>query len=132
MTDPAVFALAGLALLLAKHFLCDFVLQTARHVEFKGIYGHPAGIEHSAIHLAGTVPCLWLLGVRLLPLALIAAAEFVIHYHEDWLKEQIVRRNGWTPTDRAFWLALGADQLVHNATYLAMIFVVMTWSGVRG
>jgi hypothetical protein len=53
MTNAVFLAIAGLTLLQIKHFICDFVLQTSRHVQFKGIYGHPAGVEHSAIHAIG-------------------------------------------------------------------------------
>jgi hypothetical protein len=28
----------------------------------------------------------------------IAASEFLLHYHIDWLKTQITYRNGWTAT----------------------------------
>ncbi len=122
-------AVLGFALLQLKHFLCDFVLQTARHVKFKGIYGHPAGIEHSAIHVAGTIPCLWLVGASWTAIMAIAIMEFLIHYHEDWLKERVVRQNGWTPADHKFWIALGADQLVHHLTYVAMIAALLNIPG---
>jgi hypothetical protein len=129
MTNAVLLALAGLTLLEVKHFICDFVLQTARHVQFKGVYGHPAGLEHSAIHVAGTLPCLWIIGASWPAIGAILIAEFLIHYHEDWLKEQMVRRNQWGFTDHAFWIALGADQLVHQLTYIAMIFVLFRVPG---
>jgi hypothetical protein len=125
MTNAALIAIAGFALLEIKHFLCDFVFQTARHVQFKGIYGHPAGLEHSAIHVIGTIPCLWLIGAAWPAILVIAAAEFLIHYHEDWLKERLNRKYRWTPADHVFWIALGADQLVHHLTYVAMIAVIL-------
>lgn len=122
-------AVVGFALLEIKHFIADYALQTARHVQGKGIYGNPAGIEHSAIHVAATVPCLWWIGASWSAIAVIGIVEFLIHYHEDWAKEQIVRRNGWTPSDRQFWLALGADQLVHHLTYVAMISALLQVPG---
>ncbi|MDB5598169.1 MAG: uncharacterized protein JWN71_213 [Xanthobacteraceae bacterium] len=125
MTDPIFVALGAITLLLVKHFVCDFVLQTVRHVQFKGIYGHPAGIEHSAIHAIGTAPCLWLFGATPLMIVAIAAAEFVVHYHVDWLKEQIGHRTGWTAADKGFWIAIGADQLVHNLTYVGIVAVLL-------
>jgi hypothetical protein len=125
MTDPIFVALGGITLLLIKHFICDFVLQTSRHVQFKGIYGHPAGIEHAAIHVLGTVPCLWLFGATPLTILAIAGAEFVIHYHVDWLKEQIGQRAAWTPADKGFWVAIGADQLVHNLTYVGILAMLL-------
>ena len=57
----------------------------------------------------------------LLIVGAIALGEFVLHYHIDWLKEQVTRRNGWTAQDRGFWHALGTDQLVHGLTYLGIV-----------
>jgi hypothetical protein len=127
MTDPIFVALGAITLLLIKHFVCDFVLQSARHVQFKGIYGHPAGIEHSAIHAIGTAPCLWLFSATPLMILAIVAGEFVIHYHVDWLKEKIGHRAGWTAADKGFWVAIGADQLVHNLTYVGIVAVLLRW-----
>jgi len=129
MTISVAVAIGGLALLQIKHFICDFVLQTIRHVQFKGIYGHPAGLEHSGIHVVGSVPCLWLVGASWPAIAAIAAAEFAIHYHQDWFKERVVKRNKWTFTDHQYWIALGADQLVHQLTYIAMIVALATIPG---
>jgi hypothetical protein len=129
MTISVAMAIGGLALLQIKHFICDFVLQTTRHVQFKGIYGHPAGLEHAGIHVLGSIPCLWLVGANWTATAAIAAAEFVIHYHQDWLKERLVKRNKWGFTDHQYWIALGADQLVHQLTYIAMIVVLATIAG---
>jgi hypothetical protein len=116
---------AALALLLLKHFLGDFVLQTARQAQFKGVYGHRAGLEHSGIHVLLTVPCLLVVGIAPGAALAAAAAEFVVHYHEDWLKELINRRYGLTRAHKAYWVVLGADQLVHQLTYVAMVAVLM-------
>ncbi len=123
--------LLALTLLQIKHFVCDFVFQSARHVKFKGIYGHPAGIEHSAIHVIGTVPCLLIVGVNVGVALAIGATEFVVHYHTDWAKEQIMRRGQWNPADHMFWTMLGLDQLVHELTYVAIVGgLVMVANGV--
>ena len=55
----------------------------------------------------------------------IALAEFAVHYHLDWLKEQVTHRNGWTTQDRGFWFALGTDQLAHGLTYLALVAILV-------
>ena len=39
-------AITMLALLMVKHFVCDFVLQNKWQITGKGIYGHPGGIAH--------------------------------------------------------------------------------------
>ena len=117
--------LIALLLLQIKHFIGDFVLQSARQSRFKSGYGHRAGLEHAGIHAVLTLPCLLGVGVALTSAVIAAAAEFVVHYHEDWLKERIIYRAGLTSGDQGYWLAFGADQLVHQLTYLAMIAVLL-------
>ena len=117
--------LIALALLQIKHFLADFVLQSARMAQFKGVYWHRAGFEHSGIHVALTLPCLLAVGVAPVPALAAAAAEFVVHYHEDWLKDRISRSGGYTTADKAYWVILGADQLVHQLTYVALVAILL-------
>ena len=122
MPDLALLALAAVAVLMVKHAVADFYLQTPYQYLNKGTYGHPGGLLHSAIHVALT-PLVYLVLVpgSLLIAGTIALGEFVAHYHIDWLKEQIVRRNGMTMQDPGFWHALGTDQLVHGLTYLVIV-----------
>ena len=122
MPDLALLALAAVAVLMVKHAVADFYLQTPYQYLNKGTYGHPGGLLHSAIHVALT-PLVYLVLVpgSLLIAGTIALGEFVAHYHIDWLKEQIVRRNGMTMQDPGFWHALGTDQLVHGMTYLVIV-----------
>jgi hypothetical protein len=58
----------------------------------------------------------------------VAVGEFVLHYHIDWLKEQVVHRNGWTSQNPGFWYALGTDQFVHGLTYLALIGLLIAYA----
>jgi hypothetical protein len=113
-------AIAVLGLLFIKHFICDFVLQTPWQIKQKGIYGAPGGFLHAGLHVAGTffaiIPLMPSMGVVIALLA----AEFVIHYHIDWSKEQMVRRFEWRE-GAPFWHAIGFDQLMHNLTYLAIV-----------
>ena len=115
MPQIALLVLAAVAVLMFKHAVADFYLQTAYQYLNKGTYGHPGGFIHAGIHVALTpLVYLVLLPSSLLLAAAIALGEFVLHYHIDWLKEQVTRRNGWTAHDRGFWRALGADQFVHG------------------
>lgn len=127
MSEPALIILAAVALLMLKHTVADFYLQTPYQYLNKGKYGHPGGVLHSGIHTALT-PLVYLILVpgSLLGAGAIALAEFLLHYHIDWLKEQVTHRNGWTAQDRGFWLALGTDQLLHGLTYIAIIAVLVT------
>jgi hypothetical protein len=83
---------------------------------------------HSAIHVALT-PLVYLVLApgSLLVAAAIAAGEFALHYHIDWLKERIARGRNLTPQDRGFWNLLGTDQLLHGLTYLAIV-AVLIWA----
>lgn len=117
-----------LALLQVKHFICDFVVQTPYQLRNKGIYGHPGGLLHAGLHTATTavvlgIVCAWLPLRAGLVVALLVA-EFVLHYHIDWTKEQVIR-----PYVQAqglpYWSIFGFDQLLHQATYVAMLYFVL-------
>ncbi|MBC8012486.1 MAG: DUF3307 domain-containing protein [Methyloceanibacter sp.] len=126
MPQLALLVLAAVAVLMFKHAVADFYLQTAYQYLNKGKYGHPGGFIHAGIHVALTpLVYLVLLPGSLLMAGAIALGEFLLHYHIDWLKEQIIHRNGWTAQDRGFWYALGTDQLVHGLTYLAIVAVLV-------
>ncbi|MBA2127675.1 DUF3307 domain-containing protein [Hyphomicrobium methylovorum] len=122
---PAHAALAAMAYLLVKHAVADFLLQTEAIYRQKGIYGAPGGLVHAFIHVALTAPIfvLWPGGGVALAVAILVA-EFIVHYHIDWLKERIVRSNGWKASDPQYWHALGLDQLLHGLTYVAILW---TW-----
>ena len=114
--------LLGLAYLMAKHALADFFLQTKYQWANKGRYGHPGGLLHAAIHVALTVPVFLLLPPpTTIYGSYVLLAEFLVHYHCDWLKEQIVKGRGWTFLHNEFWRAMGIDQLVHGLTYLCIV-----------
>jgi hypothetical protein len=108
---------------LVKHFVCDFVLQTPWQIGQKGIYGAQGGFVHSGIHVAGTAVALIVTMTPISKIAVVLIAEFLIHYHIDWGKEQTVRRMHWK-TGARFWNAIGFDQLLHALTYLAIVVYV--------
>lgn len=108
-----------LILLQCKHFLADFVWQTNKMIEEKGIYGAGQGINHSVIHALGTfLAFLWVH-----PIVAVAAAiiDFILHYHIDWAKIQINKKYNHTPKDAKFWFWLGADQMLHQYTYIILV-----------
>ncbi len=126
MSDMITAVIAGFTILIVKHTLADFFLQTRYQVLNKGIYGHPGGILHSAIHVILTLPVFLVLApASALAGALILAGEFSIHYHVDWLKERVVKGFGWKADDAPFWHALGLDQLIHLLTYVAIIILLV-------
>jgi hypothetical protein len=122
--SPGHAALAAITYLLVKHTAADFILQTDQIFRQKGQYGAPGGLLHALIHICLTAPVFLLFaGGSPVLAATLLAGEFMVHYHIDWLKEQIVRREGWSPKDTAFWWALGIDQLLHGLTYVAILWI---------
>ena len=126
MPKLVLLALTAVAVLLFKHAIADFYLQTPYQYLNKGKYGHPGGFIHAGIHTALT-PLVYLVLVpgSLLIAGALALGEFTVHYHIDWLKEQVTHRNGWTTRDPGFWHALGTDQLVHGLTYLGIVAILI-------
>ena len=81
MPQIALLALAAVAVLMFKHAVADFYLQTAYQYLNKGTYGHPGGFIHAGIHVALT-PLVYLVLVpgSLLIAGAIALGEFLLHY----------------------------------------------------
>lgn len=119
---PILVVLVGLQ---AKHFLFDFVFQSDWQVRNKGRYGHPGGLVHSGLHAAGTFVVMALATlfgtITLVAAVSLAAADFLIHYHIDWVKAQLSQRLHLTPDRHGFWIALGADQAAHQLTNLGLM-----------
>ena len=108
-----------------KHFVCDFLLQTQAIVQKKGVYGHFAGILHAGTHVVGSIPALIILGANARTIAILLFAEFVMHYHTDWLKARIDDMRAASGQDSWFWMMFGLDQFVHQLTYVAMIYFAL-------
>ena len=125
MPKLVLLALAAVAVLMFKHAVADFYLQTPYQYLNKGRYGHPGGFIHAGIHTALTPLVYLVLVPSLLIAAGLALGEFFVHYHIDWLKEQITQRNGWTTQNAGFWHALGTDQLLHGLTYLGIVAILV-------
>ena len=75
MPQLAILTLAAVAVLMAKHAVADFYLQTPYQFLNKGTYGHPGGFLHAGIHAALT-PFVYLVLVAqyesfILPLAVV-------------------------------------------------------------
>lgn len=127
MTSPETILIA-VGVLVAKHLVADFLLQTSYQAANKGRYGHPAGLVHAFNHALLTPLVFLVLPPSSAQLGIgIVAAEFVWHYHQDWLKDQITHALGLTPADTGFWWGIGIDQFVHYATYLVMVYVLISW-----
>ena len=126
MDQAIVLVLWTLLAIQIKHFLCDFGLQTEWQIATKGIYGHPGGLSHAAFHGIASIPALLILTGRVSAIAVIVLAEFLVHYHTDWLKARIDEHFRLTVQQHVYWVVFGADQLVHQLTYVGMILVILS------
>ncbi len=112
-----------LVLLQTKHLIVDWIWQPPYEFLNKGTYGHWGGIRHAGKNAIGTGLC-FLLFVPWSVAFVLALADFVIHYHIDWAKVNINRDAGWGPlTHKEFWWLTGADQYLHQVTYILLIFI---------
>src|SRR5262245_30163108 len=94
-TDQVMLVLVAVTYLQVKHFVCDFVLQRPYQYLNKGTYGHPGGIIHAGLHVLGTLPVFYLITPSFQLGAAIIVCEFIVHYHIDWAKEQVMKHTGW-------------------------------------
>lgn len=102
-----------------KHFLADFVYQTDKMIQEKGIYGAKEGIKHSLIQAVGTgFAFVWIHPIIGLATAIL---DFIAHYHIDWAKINLNKKHNYTPKDHKFWFWLGFDQLAHQITYIILV-----------
>jgi Protein of unknown function (DUF3307) len=127
MRHELILVLELLALFGIKHFVCDFMLQTPAMLKDKGTYGAIGGLKHAFCHSIGTLIILfialpWNQGAHAAAVIL-AGLDGVIHYHIDWAKTNLTK--GYTPTDKEFWLLLGADQGLHYLTYIGLIAILV-------
>jgi len=109
-----------MTLLILKHFFCDFPLQGPYMYKNKGTYGHPGGLLHAGVHVAGTFLCVAVFS----PAWATAMALFdgVIHYHVDWAKMKTCASLNLKPDNsESFWILLGLDQLLHYMTYVLIV-----------
>lgn len=120
-----ILTLLLLFLFQLKHFIVDFPLQGPYHYKNKGTYGHPGGIEHAGFHAIATMMFLPFFAGFEVALWL-SVFEFLFHYHLDWAKMRINAIKGWGPTTHEqFWWLLGADQALHQSSYLVITAIAL-------
>ena len=124
MSPGVALLLWSLVLLEVKHVVFDFVLQTTYLYRNKGTYGHPAGFVHAGLHAVGSIPAVLIITKTAWLVVAILAAEFVVHYHVDWSKQQIDKRYGFTVNQSRYWIVFGVDQLAHQMTYVVILAVL--------
>jgi hypothetical protein len=126
--------MVGLFLLLfigleLKHLIADYFLQPGWMLAGKGNFAMPGGYAHAGVHVALTAVVLVLAGVPLATLALLVAAEFVVHYLLDYSKISYSRGVHVDTNPKRFWALHGIDQFGHQLTYAVIILVAMVSMG---
>jgi len=121
LSPGVTLVLSSLVLFEVKHFLCDFVLQTAYLYRNKGIYGHRAGFIHAGLHAGGSLPAILLLSHDSTLILGIMIAALLIHYPVDWLELHIDTRYRLGINQSLYWAIFGADQLLHQLTYIGIL-----------
>jgi hypothetical protein len=123
--SATTLVLSALAIFQLKHFACDFLLQTPRQIRAKGNYGQLAGLEHAGLHAVTSLPALLMLTRSPAVMVTTIVCEFLVHYHVDWSKARIDRWKNFSETSTAYWGVFGFDQLLHQMTYLTIVFVLL-------
>lgn len=121
VSDEISWVLRLAVLLQFKHLLADFMLQNAYILNNRSKWGHPGGILHAAIHVVGSLIVLAVMAVPAEYIVRLLIFEGFVHYHIDWIKDNVGKRYNLTPENRSFWVLTGLDQYMHQLTYVAMI-----------
>ncbi len=108
-----------------KHYIADYFLQPGWILAGKGDFRLPGGYVHAAIHAGLSLAVLLLFSTPLAVAAALFAAEFVVHYGLDYAKIHYSTGVGLESQPRRFWALHGIDQLTHQLTYAAMVYVVL-------
>lgn len=117
-------AIQLMALLLIKHFVCDFLFQTGRIARTKHKALQMESYFHTGMHALFAVIVLGMLGYH--SFWYLGILSGGIHYGIDYTKGHVNDHLFPDPANmfnrNHFWWILGADQLCHSFTYL-----LMTW-----
>ena len=126
MTAVYFGLLIGLEL---KHYVADYFLQPGWILAGKGDVRQLGGYAHAGIHAALSLLVLLVCGTPIGIAAALFAGEFVVHYGLDYAKIHYSVGVHVDKEPRRFWALHGIDQLTHQLTYAAMIYVVLIAKG---
>jgi hypothetical protein len=115
-----------LLLLQIKHCYADFYLQTYMQTVKKGVWMDPIGLSHTVDHIYSSLIVMlgFSLFVSINPISIIfvVTVEGIIHYLIDFIKVKYGCKDNTKPI---FWTQFGLDQLVHEMTYLWMVWYLL-------
>jgi hypothetical protein len=110
-----------LFLLVVKHFIADFGLQSEHQVGQKGKYGASGGIEHAMVHAVLTTIVLAAFVEFPHVAIMLGIFDGLVHYHIDYIKARFGSRDANT---KLFWFQLGLDQMCHYIFYIWLVWVL--------
>lgn len=128
MNEALVTTLSVLVCLQLKHFVGDYLLQTPWMIFGKGRLTSGGGYAHAGIHAVLSIPALLLAGLGPAPIALLVVGEFVLHYAIDFTKAHVSMKGDKGPSSGPFWALHGADQCVHQLSYVALAAFAVAWA----
>ncbi|TIR42584.1 MAG: DUF3307 domain-containing protein [Mesorhizobium sp.] len=108
-----------------KHFVADYLLQPSWMLRGKGDLRRVGGYVHAGLHAFGSLPAFLIAGLEPTAIVLLSAAEFTVHYATDYTKAGLSARSHAGPNTRAYWALHGADQFLHQLTYVGLIFAAL-------
>lgn len=111
-----------LLLLQVKHMFADFFLQTPRMLLSRDDYFHLGRLQHAAVHAGLSLAVLMIVGAPLGFAIALCTLEGIVHFHIDFGKGRYSCKAGHGPADGGYWRAFGLDQLLHQLTYVVMIW----------
>lgn len=111
-----------ICLLQIKHMFADYFLQTDRMLSGRDTYWHLGRAQHAGVHALGSVLVFLGFGASAAFIAVLALAEWAVHFHIDWGKARYSEIRQFDPTQAGYWRANGFDQALHHLTYLAMVW----------
>ena len=122
LTNFTLLLLIGLVI---KHFIADYMLQTAGMIKGKGSLLSPGGYLHAGIHAVGTIIVFALFAIETTLFWILVVTEFVVHYLIDFAKQKLGDQVTSNENPRMFWMINGFDQLLHHLTYIALAMLIV-------
>jgi hypothetical protein len=108
-----------------KHFIADFLAQPDWMLQGKGSLAAVGGYVHAGIHAACSALVLLIAGVPTWVLVALVVAELVVHYALDFAKAHYSAGVDEVARPARYWAMFGLDQLLHQLTYVAMIYLAL-------
>ena len=108
-----------------KHLFADFFFQTSKMIAGREAFWHIGRTQHVGIHVLGSCVVMLIWGAGLGLMLALLVAEFIVHFLIDWGKAVHGLRAKHTTADKGYWMAMGTDQALHQATYLVLVWMLV-------